>query len=945
MHHMRTYLLLLSLLGTSIIGLCLPPQDTSCGFEIGQDPNPTGEGLNCYKFHNRIVANDFEVPAGEDWIIQTISPNLITENAENLEGERIYFYNDNNGKPGALIQSVSVEIISHSLTGVYGGKNVYTVTFDLNNLFLPGRLEASTTYWMGFSSGLSTASFVEMEVSFDNMFGKPVYTSSGGEFQMVHPDWEGVFSIEADCVPITDHTGPNEGYCETPAVNILQDEPQMCFSSVTSYVGQSFTATVEEMAGMGIKLEKQSRGHKINLALWDKLPSQNGSIIDSMTTYTYGEKWVDVFWENPVALTPGQKYYMLITGEPGTPCVMAAGDVYSGGSAHGSPNYIANWDYDLTFRVYGCYEEEDLSCIIENRTAGWENAHLCSKNQSHTLATDIHTTAGYDFLLEEFTVHSWTLPGNIVVDCDITLHKDDNGKPGDVIIKHSNLLPVSKIPSAAKYGYDIEKITFQIPPQLLAGNAMNTQVYWASFKLGTTNGDAYLTTDTYYLNGHPLLISENEGVDWQVVEGTDMSYVFSGQCIETDGTPCEQVQLDIEQNSGMICMTNPSPYAVQSFTATSAFSTGAGVKFFSVSNGFNLEISLWDGLPNAGGEKLTSKTKLTNGNQWIDILWDHKVPTTPGEEYYLIFDGDDGLPCLLGTTNNMYDGGHVFRTSNYEPEPDWSLVFRTYGCADEEQGTEPDCEEEVANDFSFNSGLKISPYDEYLTANDLTVQPGEMFTLTAISANVFAYGGIHKVDVLYYDDNGGYPGNVIGEQNGIALHSQKVIGEGSGLDVNEIKFYVEPFEFYGDPEETTTYWISLRATDMHHSTATYWQTVTTATQGNYAVQKQGSNPWETYALHDGVYKWEGNCSVMVGTTAQDFEDFSYFPNPASAYIEVSNPTRVEGIEIYNALGQRVNTATTNNTSARIDISSLQPGIYFMQVAIGNKRSAYKFIKE
>lgn len=935
----RLFILLFIFAAQAVTGFTQDP----CNFEIEQDANPTGDGLVCYSFFNRIVANDFVVPAGEDWLIQTFKPNIIIPVISDLDYIKVYIYADNQGKPGEVIMSQILHPSASTWMGTYNGKNVFEVELPIDNFYLAGHSDAPTVYWMGITGALTTSSSIEMEITVENGYGKPAMVSSGSGFDVAHPNWDGVFAIDANCVPINDHTAANEGYCETPSLAITQNQSTGCFGLATGTVGQSFTATTDEIAGVGVKLEKQSRGHEITLALWNKLPSQNGNILATVTTHTYGDKWVDVFFETPVALAQGQKYYILVTGSPDLPCIVGAGDVYSGGTSHGTPNYIANWDYDLTFRVYDCQEQEDMECSLFNDTFGNANAHLSSKNQSQLLATDLHIPVGRDFLLEEFKIYGWTIPGNSIINCDVKIYKDNNGKPGNIIAAFSNISPYAQNLVDAKYGYDIKEMRFQIPPLLLPGTEQGMEVYWISFNLGTTYGDAYITTDTFYNNGYPLMISSNNGEAWEALEGTDMAYYFIGQCFPTQGQTCHEIISEVDQPVDYTCLTNIQSGIAQSYTAVSEYATGVGVKFESVSFGSEVEIKLWDGLPNAGGEILASKNATTYGEQWVEIFWDHKIATTPGQQYVLTIHGN-GLPCLMGTTNNTYAGGNFYKSPNFEPTQ-WSLTFKTYGCAAEDLGEEPDCEEEVTDDFTHNSGVKNTAYDEYVSANDLTVAPGENFTLTALSANIFANRGIFEAEVIYYDDEGGLPANVIGGQSQIPIYSQKVIGEGSGFDVNEIKIYVDPFEFHGQPEESTTYWIALIITDMHHTASTYWQTVATNAIGNFTAQKDASNNWAYIEGMDGVYKWEGNCSVMVGTTAIAFDDFSYYPNPASAYLQSSNPTRMDGIEIYNALGQRVHAEAVNNTSARIDIQALKPGIYFMQVAIGNERNAYKFIKE
>src|SRR5690606_29703795 len=72
------------------------------------------------------------------------------------------------------------------------------------------------------------------------------------------------------------------------------------------------------------------------------------------------------------------------------------------------------------------------------------------------------------------------------------------------------------------------------------------------------------------------------------------------------------------------------------------------------------------------------------------------------------------------------------------------------------------CSEENPNDMTFENGFNCSSATAFMTANDVTVAADEDFTLTKITASIFANGGISNVDVNYYNDASGLPGTLIG---------------------------------------------------------------------------------------------------------------------------------------------------------------------------------------
>jgi len=73
--------------------------------------------------------------------------------------------------------------------------------------------------------------------------------------------------------------------------------------------------------------------------------------------------------------------------------------------------------------------------------------------------------------------------------------------------------------------------------------------------------------------------------------------------------------------------------------------------------------------------------------------------------------------------------------------------------------------------------------------------------------------------------------------------------------------------------------------------------------------------------------------------------FSVYPNPAASVLNVSAAKNISKVELYNLLGQRVQSHTVEATQKQLDISILQKGVYLMEVTIDNTKQAYKIIKQ
>ncbi|MDQ3189954.1 MAG: multicopper oxidase domain-containing protein [Bacteroidota bacterium] len=88
----------------------------------------------------------------------------------------------------------------------------------------------------------------------------------------------------------------------------------------------------------------------------------------------------------------------------------------------------------------------------------------------------------------------------------------------------------------------------------------------------------------------------------------------------------------------------------------------------------------------------------------------------------------------------------------------------------------------------------------------------------------------------------------------------------------------------------------------------------------------------------------------VGLDKNSSDDFiNVFPNPASNYIEIKIADKEENkveFSLINSLGQITKHQKINNSSEiyKMDISDLNSGIYFLQIAVGNKHFFKKIIK-
>jgi hypothetical protein len=407
------------------------------------------------------------------------------------------------------------------------------------------------------------------------------------------------------------------------------------------------------------------------------------------------------------------------------------------------------------------------------------------------------------------------------------------------------------------------------------------------------------------------------------------------------GGVCGTPILEVNQDATNTCMATITQGGLaQSYIALEGQSAGAGIMFTDPSTGLDVNLALWDGLPNAGGTMLASGTSQTDGTNWADVYWDPVVNVTVGNTYYIVIEGDPALPCIAGDTTNPYPGGNVFANAGYQPFPDFDYTFRTYSC--DGGGGGGVCSEENPNDFTFENGFNCSSTTAFLTANDVTVAADTDFTLSNITASIFANGGITNVDVNYYANAGGLPGALIGSEASVTIDSQAVIGSNFGFDVNEVEMSVTPFVFAGQAGVPTTYWIELSVTDGGATGSVFWVVTSSSMVGLPSAQFDAG--WGIPdPLMDGVYIWEGNCNPL-GVSENALAGFSYYPNPVTDVLSLKAASNIEAVSIYNLLGQEVLRTEVGATTSDINLSGITTGAYVMKVTVNGQTGTYKILK-
>jgi hypothetical protein len=338
-------------------------------------------------------------------------------------------------------------------------------------------------------------------------------------------------------------------------------------------------------------------------------------------------------------------------------------------------------------------------CDSDNASNAFENGRGTNAGNGWTTANDIIVTAGNDAMLNTIIPNIFMNPGATAASVDVVVYDDASGLPGAAIDTQLGVVPTSQTVIGNNFGFDVSEVTMDLAPVSLPGDAGSDTTYWIAIQVTTSDGGAaYWEVSTASSVGNPLAF--NDGTGWTIPESTeDGVYTFMADCTPMGGGggPCANAIIEVNQDINDTCMANISQGGLaQSYVPTESDAAGAGIMFDGTPTaGLDVDLSLWDGLPNAGGTMLASGTSQTDGtSSWTDVFWDPVVSVSVGTTYYIVIDGDTALPCIAGSTNDPYPDGNVF-ANNYDPFPTFDYTFRTYSC-DSGGGSYDDCSGAIA---------------------------------------------------------------------------------------------------------------------------------------------------------------------------------------------------------------------------------------------------------
>jgi hypothetical protein len=181
-------------------------------------------------------------------------------------------------------------------------------------------------------------------------------------------------------------------------------------------------------------------------------------------------------------------------------------------------------------------------------------------------------------------------------------------------------------------------------------------------------------------------------------------------------------------------------------------------------------------------------------------------------------------------------------------------------------GQVPCGQEQVSNNLEGASfileGVQKMANDFILDLNTTT------FTLNSITANLISQGGFASIDILFYENDNGFPGAQIGATiDDLVPISQEIIGTNFDFNFHEVVLDLPaPVIFDGSGTEAVTYWVEF-VTNVNASIGGI-ETTTLNPIGEFiSFNFNNGDGWQSNTIEDGVFTMDGECTYITGCLA------------------------------------------------------------------------------
>ena len=128
-------------------------------------------------------------------------------------------------------------------------------------------------------------------------------------------------------------------------------------------LAQSFQQAAGIVSGAGILLQAgQGSTGEVTIALYDKLPTNGGSLLAQGSGMGTQGSWFDVLWA-PVSVVANSTYFLVFTGDGALGIAGDTANGYARGNVFANEGYGSFSSFDYTFRTYN-----DVGAVPEPET-------------------------------------------------------------------------------------------------------------------------------------------------------------------------------------------------------------------------------------------------------------------------------------------------------------------------------------------------------------------------------------------------------------------------------------------------------------------------------------------------------------------------------------------------------------------------------------------------
>jgi hypothetical protein len=87
-----------------------------------------------------------------------------------------------------------------------------------------------------------------------------------------------------------------------------------------------------------------------------------------------------------------------------------------------------------------------------------------------------------------------------------------------------------------------------------------------------------------------------------------------------------------------------------------------------------------------------------------------------------------------------------------------------------------------------------------------------------------------------------------------------------------------------------------------------------------------------------------SCTGTLGFNANDFIDYSYYPNPTTGNVAITSKDNITEVAVYNVQGQLLYNQKINQLRTNVDMSQFATGTYFFKLKINDREANFKILK-